>query len=140
MKITHVHNHKAVHNHKTEIQENRAPTDDSIRLLQEMEKKVKDNFISRERITINELVFDAIYFQEDHNLKITLLFNLNGKEFKVEERIEFRQHMDDWNMFKWESIDEAPRFVLLTQVSRIIANELIGHNHEVIQLYKKSRR
>jgi len=64
------------------VTENRAPTDESIRLLKEMEKKVFDNFLGAFTVDTN-LVSGNIYFvrEIDCTTRYKIVVNINGKEF-----------------------------------------------------------
>lgn len=75
------------------VDEKKAPTDESIRLLMEMEKKAFDNLIDRYYIDDNVLKGSVHVFRDIFNqrYKIVSQFKLNGKEFRIENEI-FEQH------------------------------------------------
>jgi hypothetical protein len=75
---------KTVHEHK-------APTDESIKLLNEMQEKARHNILATMELESNVLKANGIFFQNDHpaynNIAIALRFILNGKEIIVEKQL-----------------------------------------------------
>lgn len=78
------------HNHDLDIDinVNRAPTDESIRLLNEFQEKAKDNIIKEIDIRDNEFPFNAacIVFDKNtfsHNYNFRIYFSLNGEKYTV---------------------------------------------------------
>lgn len=71
------------------IQEKKAPTDDSIRLLSEMENKAKNNLMNKVIVEDNDLKGKLFIFKDDINSGYSLhtLFTLNGKEYEGTKRI-----------------------------------------------------
>ena len=71
---------------KLEINEKRAPTDESIKLLREMEKKSQDNVLSRYIIDNNVLHVTLIEKQRDvcsSDRVYYVVFKLNHEEYKI---------------------------------------------------------
>lgn len=69
----------------TYITEKRAPTDESVRLLREMESKAKDEVIKAVKLPSNEFT-GVVHLMRDAmscNTNVAVLFKLNGKEHKV---------------------------------------------------------
>lgn len=85
-KTTHIHNHKTEavpYVKEVKITEHRAPTDESVRLLNEMQEKAERNIIAQVRVDENHLKGTIIYFQEslpDWKYRYALKFQLNGRE------------------------------------------------------------
>ena len=83
------------HSHTHHVTEKRAPTDDSVRLLREMEKEAKDEVLKSIRLPSNE--FSGIaHLTRDYlscSTNVAVLFKLNGKNHKV--LISFDDFMDD---------------------------------------------
>lgn len=72
------------------VEEKRAPTDESVRLLREMEEKACNNITNAIVIEDNVvngsvMVFDIDPF--DRHYRFVASFQLNGKDFRVEESI-----------------------------------------------------
>jgi hypothetical protein len=69
-----------------EIHEHRAPTDDSVRLLREMEGKAKEQII--EALHIGDTTFDCVVHVskrfEDSTTRLLAVFSLNGKKLTAE--------------------------------------------------------
>jgi len=81
---THIHR-KGDSFHKTEITENRAPTDESVRLLKEMEKAALDRLLSITRLQNNTLEATWHVFQDPARDEMEALcrFLLNGREHRI---------------------------------------------------------
>lgn len=65
---------------------NRAPTDESVKLLKEFEEKAKEKFLGQFRVESNSLKACAVYLH--HNItgerEVFVKFTLNGKEHRAE--------------------------------------------------------
>lgn len=69
----------------TYVTEKRAPTDESIRLLREMENKAKEEVIKSISLPSNEFS-GVVHLMRDHlscQTNVVVLFKLNGKDHKV---------------------------------------------------------
>lgn len=80
------------HNHRTEIHEHRAPTDDSIRLTKEMEQKILDSIISSIAVVDNPIKGQIVAFKSNEvmsglTLRLSFVFELNGKRGVVNHSI-----------------------------------------------------
>ena len=83
------------HNHTHHVTEKRAPTDDSVRLLREMENSAKEEVLKSIRLPSNEFSGVA-HLMRDYlscSTNVAVLFKLNGKDHKV--LISFDDFMDD---------------------------------------------
>jgi hypothetical protein len=76
------------------IKEVKAPTDESIRLLNEFQEKALDNLISKVEVNNNliegtVMAFDMAHTSASiqHEVKIICKFKINGQEFVVEKGI-----------------------------------------------------
>lgn len=69
-----------------EVNEHRAPTDESIKILREMEEKVMNNIISMGKIEDNIFNTKWYIFHDNYSWeeKCRCVFTLNGKEYKFE--------------------------------------------------------
>lgn len=74
------------------INERRAPTDDSVRLLKEIQDKAVENIISSFVIKSNHLNAACLFFEMDYcmgfSYKMCAKFEINGKEHVVEMTVE----------------------------------------------------
>jgi len=81
----HTHSHHSSVTVEKTVHEKRAPTDESVRLLREMEKAVEEKVISA--IRINDSLFDAVLHQQFDLLNYQKMFmcviKLNGEKFSV---------------------------------------------------------
>ncbi len=79
---THTHNHK--------ITEQKAPTDESMRLLDEFKKEATDTVVARGMLRCEDIKAEIAYMiiQEDFlDLTVRYRFIMNGKEFNGDFRI-----------------------------------------------------
>lgn len=71
-----------------EVREHRAPTDESVRLLRDMEAKARDQII--EAVHVGDATFECVVhttrFAEDQSTRLMAIFSLNGKRMTVEYR------------------------------------------------------
>jgi len=74
------------------VHEHRAPTDDSIRLYQEIEDKAYQNLLHRIQVNDNALNFGAIVHvpRTTTNQEIAYIFTLNGRE--ITGKITIKHH------------------------------------------------
>ena len=95
------------------IKEERAPTDDSIRLLQEMEAKAAKSIIDK-IIVEDNIVNGAIYIMEDHlaNAKVIYIkFKLNGEEYSIKEIVP-RHELIDKSKAVYKLLQKASNAIL----------------------------
>ena len=105
--------------------EHRAPTDDSVKLLREMEEKARDQVVESYRFKadndfVNGHVIVTKRMDNKHFgcvLDVYIVFNLNGKEYKITEKF-------DEGDFRYKDKMEAWR-LLLTKVSQAVTQQLI---------------
>lgn len=99
------------------IKEERAPTDDSIRLLQEMEDKVTKSII--DKIVIEDNVINGVVCMMDDysaNAKVIhIKFKLNSKDYHIKEVVHRNELLD-----KSKAI-----YKLLQKASNAILQELV---------------
>ena len=76
------------------VHEHRAPTDESVRLLREMEAKAKEQVIAAVHVgdTTFECVVHTMRYAEDGSTRFLAIFSLNGKKMTAE----YREH--DWRI------------------------------------------
>jgi len=100
-----------------EIHEHRAPTDESVRLLREMEQKVKDQIIEAVHVgdTTFECVVHTMRHPMDQSVEWLAIFSLNGKKM----RASYRQTDRD----QFQSISPAEK--LRNAIAETIATEIL---------------
>jgi len=82
----HVHHYDTVN-----ITEKRAPTDLSVKLLNEFEEKAKNNIIAKIEIRENNVDAAAIYFHDDFcgdRVQFHIRFKMNGKEYVMRDSVD----------------------------------------------------
>lgn len=97
-------NTTVIHKHDTVVQsgpkqidvhEHRAPTDQSVKLLNEMEEKARKNIICKVQLDDNILNGVAIVYVDERwtaaklSIVVHLRFSINGKEYFFEERYSY---------------------------------------------------
>ena len=136
---THIHQGKTElvpYCKQVNVTEKKAPTDESIRLLNEMQEKSKQNIIATIKIEENFLKGIAVYFQDDFvadRINYYIRFELNGKKYDI------KSHLD---RFEWNEIKTKQYIGLYNQVifdhlirefSEKIASELLLNSHESLK-------
>ena len=110
------------------VTEKRAPTDESIRLLKEMEEEVKNNIIDSIRLTNNGFEGQVLVNQNYINgqLDILVVFKLNGKKIVTKF---FINHFDVNHKDKWipELIDAVAKDISIEILSNVF-NKSIFQN------------
>lgn len=110
----------------TYVTEKRAPTDESIRLLREMENKAKEEVIKSISLPSNEFS-GVVHLMRDHlscQTNVVVLFKLNGKDHKVPISL------DD---FKDDSLEKRMEKVL-NDVSDYLSASILQNVFEAQQM------
>jgi methylphosphotriester-DNA--protein-cysteine methyltransferase len=72
------------------VTEHRAPTDESVRLLKEMEEKAREKII--DSFSVKDTHFECKFFQEmdmtTQEMKYVVIYSMNGKRRTVDVRVE----------------------------------------------------
>ena len=108
-----------VHRHEhgpTNVTVKRAPTDDSVRLLKEMEKAAQDKLISSVRVESNAfkcVVHQCLNYEAD-DVKLRAIFDLNGKQMTVEVEGAMRERREDERVI-WRRLVDAIAKEIATQ-------------------------
>jgi len=73
---------------KSTTTEHRAPTDDSVRLLNEMQEKARDNIIKTITVSDNAVNGIIIVFKNlmENSYEVIADFTINGKEYMVKKQ------------------------------------------------------
>lgn len=72
------------------VHEHKAPTDESIRLLEEMHDKAMDNIISKVKVDDNLVKGEVFLIEQPWNIKdmkIIIKFSINNQAFTIEKEI-----------------------------------------------------
>lgn len=91
----HHHSHNQTNN--TTVHEHRAPTDESIRILDEMYEKTVQRIIQQINVKSSVFEIESVFFEKnpvDALYKFYSVFYINGKQYQVKSEIdgsEFRQ-------------------------------------------------
>ena len=72
-----------------EVHEHRAPTDDSVRLLREMEAKAHEQIVRS--VHVGDATFDCVVHMQqnmvDQSTELLAIFSLNGKKMTAKHRV-----------------------------------------------------
>lgn len=103
------------------VKEVKAPTDESVSLLNQLQEKAKENIIKSVKVEENHLNGIIVAFVNDMmgGIKIMMKFNLNGKEYIFEEILSY---LDSRNLLSDESIMYKK---IYQKFSEVIVNELM---------------
>jgi|694.fasta_scaffold00478_46 hypothetical protein len=121
---THIH-----YPDKIEVKEQKAPTDDSIRLLNEFQEKALDNIIAKVKVD-NNIVKGEIFLIKNFmafNYKIIVKFKINGNEFVVEKEVDNYKFEKDTGKVLTCSLEEEAKHVILYFCLKILAKDLFEH-------------
>lgn len=107
----------------TKVVEKRAPTDESVRLLAEMEKAARDKIIGSIPLTDNALTGHMVVAREyaTNETATTVAFSLNGQRFKETVRT------------GWDAKPDEVLTKIRDQVAARIAVEIVRANYEAIR-------
>lgn len=111
-----------------DIREHKAPTDESIRLLNEFQEKAKQNIIATfptQDNTINAMAIfyhnEMIYRRVDYQLK----FSLNGREIICEGYLDRNNFSEEIYKTFHHYLQEAVKEILIKRFSEIIAQRFV---------------
>lgn len=126
----HTHTHNS--NINADIYVKKAPTDDSVRLLNEMQEKAKSNIIATIEAKNNLVDVLGVYFRANNPIDMTVeflaKFKLNGKEFDIVAKIErseiINEAKKEFGGYGHKHIIE----IVYTKLSQEIAKVLLQHD------------
>jgi hypothetical protein len=99
-----------------EVREHRAPTDESVKLLREMEQKAKDQVI--EAVHVGDTTFECVVHKSrlpmDDAIEVMAIFSLNGKKLTVTHREN-----------TWRTTEEAMMVALRDKMAAEIATAVL---------------
>lgn len=106
------------------IRERKAPTDESVRLLKELEKEAKDKVLSAEKLD-NNLIHAKVWMMENHlsyKEEFKILMNLNGKQFTYDISLDsdLSKHVKLEKIY--EVISKRIAVELMNSVAAVIKN------------------
>lgn len=125
---THHHLHSGPSNVDVKVTEKRAPTDESVRLLAEMQQKVVDSVLGQMKIDVNDVSGEIMVFREPWSvldISFGVAYNINGK------RHHFRTNVCEFEVMRAEnqfhvSHDEAILRVFASKFAEHIAAQILN--------------
>lgn len=135
-------NHYHTHNIDIEIKEQRATTDESIRLYKEFNEKANNNLIAQVTVKVNNIE-GKVFIIEDYSsvlsIKLLTKFNINGIEYSTNESFdkysiltELAEESKRIDRTSYTLKTEAVVNVLLKHISNKLAEELLKQNIEIV--------
>ena len=121
------------HYNETTITEKRAPTDESVKLLKEMEEKAERKFIDRIDIETNILNYTVLEYAEDITTacnKFRYFVNINGKDYYNDVSVDRHELMNS---------PMALLNVIQKDLANLISKDIVVHkinNQEYDQVFK----
>ncbi len=132
---SHTHSERLVPYEKT-VHEHRAPTDDSVKLLNEFKEKAIENIFYSFLIKDNIIEADAFMIWEnpiDYTMTFHCKFKINGEEFYIRESVDmFKFKSDLMKYFKSGDFKEEVLQKIYTTISEHITRELIISSKECV--------
>ncbi len=122
------------------INEIKAPTDESVRLINEFEDKARKNIIAKIHIDENYLKAIAIFYQEELPLnRVTyhIKFTLNGREYNLQDHIDNFEWRQELSKTYIGLGNEAIFKILHKKFAEIIAKELMMQCPEFLKAVTK---
>lgn len=111
------------HNHTTTIKEQRAPTDESVRLLREMEQKARDSVL--QSVRVKDCPVDAVVHVHEDLLNgrtlFKVIYQINGARREVDAAVEIGA---EWQETAGHLIDALAKDIALTILAPSIRSAL----------------
>jgi len=116
------------HNHRTEVHEHRAPTDESVKLLREMQAEAERDRVATFKLDGNGFngVVEVFNRMDPPEVCAHAVFDLNGKRMTVEARVDpYNAKMDREHLRPEMAVKMAVIEKLRDAVAAKIANEIL---------------
>lgn len=121
------------------VNEHRAPTDKSVELLNEFEKKAYNNIIYKAKIEQNHLKAIAIYYRDDiinNRIHFQVKFELNGNEIIISDYIDNFEWKKELSKLYSGFGNKAIYKLVHKKLSEMIATELMNQSPDFIKSLK----
>lgn len=118
------------------ITEKRAPTDEGLKLLNEIQDKAKHNIIATIKIEENFLKAIAIYYKDEiimNRVVFHIRFELNGMEYNIVDYIDGFEWRQDMSKFHMGLGNETILRALHKKFSEAIAMELLKQSPDFLK-------
>lgn len=131
---THHHGPRSIHQ-TTTVTEKRAPTDESVRLLKEMEQAAEDKLLSITRLKENRLDATWHLFENpaQDNMEAICRFMLNGQEHRIKIPIERSMR------YQPDEIGTKIHEAITREIAAVLAVELFRSESTTLQSYIRPR-
>jgi hypothetical protein len=115
------------HHHRTEVHEHRAPTDESVRLLREMEQKMRDRVLDSIHVADTPLEFALYHLRPVHaGLDTEFAMRCKVKGQKLDVRHIFESRIGETEEQARERCIEELTQALATQLASIIVRAALA--------------
>lgn len=129
--------HTHTHNHKVTVNEHRAPTDESIRIYEEMLRKAQENIIAKFPVEVLGVSGTAIAFHQDmtsyhRKVNVFIKFSINGKEHIIRGETDFEEALNSGEAAYLDSIgslqEAATRVLVAPYIARWITEYILNYD------------
>jgi type I restriction-modification system DNA methylase subunit len=119
---------------KVTINEHRAPTDESVKLLSEFKEKAKESLIREIIINDNNLegcilLFNVLY--NPYKFEILIRFTINGKEFIFKDYIDEQEYFMMRDKNNYSNLDNSLIKFFFEKLSQTITIKLLEENQKL---------
>jgi len=127
---------------EVKITEKRATTDESVKLLNEFEKKAHENIIYKTKIEQNHLRAIAIYYQNDivsNRIHFHVKFELNGLENYIFDYVDGFEWKNELSKLYYGFGNEAIFKLVHKKLSEMIATDLMKQSPDFMRALANDR-
>ncbi len=131
----HFHHTSEPYAKEVTINEHRAPTDDSIKLLNEFTEKAQKNIIHSVRVDANHLRAIAIYYSDniiEDRIHFHIKFSLNEKEFIIKDYIDNSEWREEYGKLYYGFGLKSIYMLVKKKFSEMIAEELMNQSPDFV--------
>jgi hypothetical protein len=118
------------------IHEHLAPTDESVKILNDFEEKARKNIIHKVKVETNTIIAMGIYFRDemvDNRVHFDIKFSLNGKEVLIQDYVdefEWREEMLEMYMGFGSQVIYK---LVMKKMAEMIAQELLNQSPDFVR-------
>jgi len=118
------------------VVEHKAPTDESVKLLNELQEKAMENIVHKLNIDDNFIKCEGIYFVDhvsDWNIHIHIKFEINGEEYYIKEKIDRSKWTQERSKTYMGFGDEGIYNMFCNKLGQIISKHLISQQPDILK-------
>lgn len=123
------------------ITEKRAPTDESLRMLQEMEDKVRGDILGQYVVNFNNTIEGAMIWEQQelsiNEVCFHFKFKLNGVEHQLTHKVDSWDYSRKIQEFNSYDKSRAVLEYLVQEIGKIIAVEILKGSQEFLNVVRE---